>query len=63
MLYDDNAKKVQVIVKQTQAGDKVFRLPVAIDIYNGGKKERHQVWVENKVDTFTFNYTIKDQTW
>ena len=58
-VYNDNAKKVTVIVKQTQAGDKVFRLPVAIDVYNGSTKKRHQVWVENKVDSFTFNYSTR----
>jgi aminopeptidase N len=54
--YDDAAGKVQVIVKQTQASGKVFRLPIAIDVYNGPAKERHKVWVENMTDTFTFNY-------
>jgi len=58
-VYDDNAKKVHVIIKQTQAGDKVFRLPIAIDIYNGATKKRNQVWVENKIDTFSFDYTSK----
>jgi aminopeptidase N len=57
--YDDAAKKVTVTVKQTQAGDKVFRLPVAIDIYTGADKERHPVWVENKTDSFVFNYSVK----
>jgi aminopeptidase N len=58
-VYDDNAKKVQVIVKQTQAGDKAFKLPIAIDIYNGANKKRQQVWVESKSDTFTFEYSSK----
>lgn len=58
-VYDDNAKKVHVIVKQTQSGDKVFRLPVAIDVYNGSTKKRHQVWVQNKTDTFTFSYSSR----
>lgn len=58
-VYDDNAKKVQVIVKQTQSGDKVFKLPIAIDIYNGATKQRNNVWVENRTDTFTFTYTSK----
>lgn len=58
-LYDDAAKKVNVVVKQTQTGGKVFRLPVAIDIYNGNKKTRHNVWVENAVDTFSFSYSTK----
>lgn len=57
--YDDAAKKVTVTVKQTQAGDKVFRLPVAIDIYTGADKKRHNVWVENKTDSFVFNYSAK----
>ena len=52
--YDDAAKKVQVIVNQTQAGDKVFKLPVAIDVYNGANKTRYKVWAQNKSDTFSF---------
>src|SRR3954447_14875307 len=31
-VYDDNAKKVNVVVNETQAGDKIFKLPLAIDI-------------------------------
>jgi aminopeptidase N len=56
-VYDDAAGKVQVIVNQTQESGKVFRLPVAIDVYNGGSKTRHKVWVEDKTDTFTFAYS------
>lgn len=57
--YDDAAKTVKVIIRQTQSGDKVFRLPVAIDIYNGAKKERKQVWVTSKADTFSFSYSSR----
>jgi aminopeptidase N len=57
-VYDEAGKKVSVIVKQTQA-EKVFRLPIAIDVYNGAKKVRHNVWVENKTDTFTFKYDTR----
>ncbi len=57
--YDDAAHTVTVIINQTQDGGKIFKLPVAIDIYNGGQKYRHKVWIENKTDTFTFSYTIK----
>ncbi|HMF71424.1 MAG TPA: M1 family metallopeptidase, partial [Flavitalea sp.] len=60
-VYDDNAKKVSVIVKQTQTSGKVFKLPVAIDVYNGAKKVRHSVWVNNAVDTFTFSYTTRPE--
>ena len=56
-IYDDAAGKVHVIVKQTQKSGKIFRLPLAIDIYNGSNKIRQNVWVKNVVDTFTFNYS------
>jgi aminopeptidase N len=52
--YDSAAHIANVYVKQTQTGDKIFRLPMAIDIYYGAQKTRHQVWANNKVDTFSF---------
>ena len=52
--YDEAKKQAVVIVKQTQAGDKVFQLPVAVDLYHGSTKTRHQLWVDSKTDTFTF---------
>ena len=55
--YDDAAGKATVTIEQTQTTGKVFRLPIAIDVYNGSAKKRYKVWVENKIDTFTFNYT------
>src|SRR5579862_4430607 len=58
-LYDDNAKNVKVIINQTQDSNNIFKLPIAIDVYNGAKKERHKVWVEDKTDTFTFSYNSK----
>lgn len=56
-VYDDAAGKVVVIVKQTQKTGKYYRLPLAIDIYNGAEKVRHTIWAANAVDSFTFNYT------
>lgn len=56
-VYDDAAGKVSVIVKQTQPSGKLFRLPMAIDVYQGSQKTRHNIWVNGPVDTFTFNYT------
>jgi aminopeptidase N len=56
-VYDDAAGKVKVILKQTQTTGKIFKLPMAIDIYNGANKVRHNVWANNAVDTFTFSYT------
>ena len=55
--YDDAAGKASVIIEQTQKTDKVFRLPIAIDVYTGAVKKRYNLWVENKIDTFTFNYS------
>jgi len=55
--YDDPAGKVIVIVKQTQKTGKLFKLPIAIDIYNGTQKVRHNVWIKNAADTFSFSYT------
>ncbi|HLI93633.1 MAG TPA: M1 family aminopeptidase, partial [Puia sp.] len=54
--YDDAGGKATVIVNQTQDGGKIFKLPVAIDVYNGASKVRHKVWVQDKSDTFTFAY-------
>jgi aminopeptidase N len=56
-VYDDNAHNVKVIV--TQKTDKIFRLPIAVDIYNGANKERHNVWLGNRIDTLTFDYKTK----
>jgi len=55
--YDDAAGKASVIIEQTQKTDKIFRLPLAVDVYNGSVKKRYKVWTENKIDTFTFSYT------
>ena len=56
-VYDDAAGKVIVIVKQTQKTGKYFKLPLAVDIYNGQEKVRHTIWAANAVDSFTFDYT------
>jgi aminopeptidase N len=55
--YDDKAKKAFVIVEQTQETDKLFKLPIAIDVYTGSAKTRSKVWIQNKIDTFAFSYT------
>jgi aminopeptidase N len=55
--YDDANGKAAVIIEQTQSSGKIFKLPIAIDVYNGAAKKRYTVWAENKIDTFTFNYT------
>ncbi len=57
--YKYNNNKVTVLIRQTQKDAKTWQLPIAIDIYSGGKKERHQVTMTNLVDSFTFAYTTK----
>ena len=56
--WDDAAKTETVYMQQTQDGQ-IFKLPMAIDIYAGGKKERHKVWMNDKADTLTFQCGIK----
>jgi aminopeptidase N len=56
--YETPGKAI-VIIEQTQKTDKVFRLPLAIDVYTGAGKKRYHVWAENKLDTFSFNYSQK----
>lgn len=53
--YDYSNNIARVIIEQTQATGKIFKLPVTIDVYSvGASKKRYQVWVENKTDTFYF---------
>jgi tetratricopeptide (TPR) repeat protein len=51
----------KVYVEQTQKTDKVFKLPLAVDIYTAGKAERKNIWIENKLDSFSFAYTTKPE--
>jgi aminopeptidase N len=57
--YDDATKTQKVFIEQTQSGDKLFKLPIAIDIYSGNNKVRYNVWAENKADTFSFAVNSK----
>ncbi|HVV55136.1 MAG TPA: M1 family metallopeptidase [Mucilaginibacter sp.] len=56
--WDDAAKKETVYIDQKQDGQ-VFEIPMAIDIYAGGKTERHKVWIDGKSDTLTFDVASK----
>jgi aminopeptidase N len=51
--WDEQTKTQTVYIKQTQEG-KAFQLPMAVDIYSGGKKERHEIWADSKADTLTY---------
>lgn len=56
--YDKSAAVAKVFVKQNQK-DKIFKVPVAIDLYQGGSKKRYNVWVEHQADTFSFPSATK----
>ncbi len=55
--YDDAKGIAKVIVEQTQKTDKLFQMPIYVDIYNGTSKQRNKVWIGNKNDTFSFTYS------
>ena len=56
--WDEAGKTQSVYLTQTQEGS-AFTLPMAIDIYAGGKMERHQVWMKDKSDTLSFKLSSK----
>ncbi len=51
----------EVIVNQTQTNAAPFTLPVAIDVYTNGKKDRYNVWLKNASDTFYFKTPVKPE--
>jgi len=57
--YDETTKQATVVVNQTQATGKVFRIPTYIDIHIGTMKSRNYIWIENATDTFRFNVSSK----
>jgi len=44
----------EVVIEQTQKTGKIFTLPIAVDVYVAGKKERYNIVTSNKSDTFYF---------
>ncbi len=52
--YDANKKQVLVKLTQTQLQNKIFELPIGIDIYVNGQRNHYEVWAKNKVDSFYF---------
>ena len=52
--YQADKKQVQVVIQQTQTQDKVFELPVGIDVYVDKHKTHYEVWSKNRTDSFNF---------
>ncbi len=57
--YDVPTQTASVYIKQTQSGDKLFKLPMSIEVYHGSSKKRYTVWAENAADTFSFSVASK----
>ena len=57
--YDDAKKTALVVINQVQHTGKFFRIPLAIDVYEGGVKNRHKVWLGKESDSFYFTYNKK----
>ena len=55
--YDVATKKLKIEITQQQDFKvaPLYKLPVYIDIYAGGKKERKRIWIEDVKNTFTFD--------
>lgn len=60
-VYDASNKKMNVQIKQIQNLETtpLFKLPIAIDIYANGKKERHKIVITKVDETFEFNAITK----
>jgi aminopeptidase N len=52
--YNPATKLIMVKLSQTQVQNKLFELPVGIDIYVSGSRNHYEVWGKNKVDSFFF---------
>ena len=52
--YIEDQQKVLVNVQQTQTQEKIFPLPIGVDVYVQGKLNHYEVWSKNRVDSFYF---------
>ncbi|WP_184549053.1 M1 family aminopeptidase [Mucilaginibacter sp. FT3.2] len=52
--WNEASKTQTIYLQQTQPGQ-TFILPMAVDIYANGKKNRQQVWMREKADTLVFH--------
>ncbi|MCR8556564.1 M1 family metallopeptidase [Mucilaginibacter sp. BJC16-A38] len=56
--WSDADHKEKVFISQKQDGQ-TFHVPIAVDLYAGGKTIRKQVWLSQKDDTLTFDLPAK----
>ncbi len=55
--YDYNLLEKKVTVNLLQLQPNEFKFPLAIDIFENGTRKRHQVFVNSRDASFTFNYS------
>jgi len=55
--YDASTKKLKIDITQTQdfKVSPLYKLPIYIDIYSGGKKDRKLIWIDDVKNSFTFD--------
>ncbi len=55
--YDAATKKLKIDIEQQQDFKvcPLYKLPIYVDIYAGGKKERQRIWIDDVKNTFTFD--------
>ena len=60
-IYDEATKKLSLTILQKQdlMEAPLYRLPLYIDIYAGGKKDRQLICIDEAKQTFTFNVSVK----
>ncbi len=54
--YDDQAKQAKVFISQIQDNPRIFRLPMAIDVYANNRKHRIRYQMDAQKDTITIPY-------
>ncbi len=53
--YLPSEKKVLIILQQNQLQNKIFTLPIGIDLYVAGQRNHYEVWNKNRIDSFYFD--------
>lgn len=55
--YDASTKKLKIDITQQQDFKlcPLYKLPIYIDIYSNGKKERKRIWIEDVKNSYTFD--------
>lgn len=61
--YDATAKKVKLEITQKQdfKTTPLYKLPIDIDVYAGGKKERTRVWIDDVKNTVYLNVSVNPE--